>query len=565
MKKFPLLLLLASVLVIVVWLVLRPSAKAPVRASDLVSADTDILIVLPDLKGARERFTGSALGRMLRDRSVSSFLRRPLSRLAEDESYAGARRELAALGLRNLLVAVECADAEQVHVLVAFRASGGEEKTEAALRRLLEEIVRAAETDGVIEESEEGDFRLRTLAVDGQTLQTAVGEGWGAFSNAPAQLQGFLQRVEGREAGLALASAPEYAEVRGAMPDSGDLKIFVRPNRLVEWLVEFSAAQGETLQMAQLAPIAQLRSFGMTIGFEGDDTVERMAFFGGPDLPGAALSNPALPFAPANALLYASNRLNLTPETVGQMMASLPPDAQVMLNSLAVPPAEWPELFGDEAGLFVSWPAASLFPAAMVVAKMKDAARMEKLATQAGGMMAGEAIVSRENDMTVMTWSTGGLNLLAPTLGLRGDLMFLSLAPGDLARALETEKSGDGFATTALWKDSAGFFRKANQQVSVLDLPGLVGRLYTSIQPMLGFAAAMSPDLQRTVDLQLLPAPEDLNQFLGAVRMMQSTQGDGLLSETRGPVTWGSVLLGMSAGLADGFSFLHEEQGGAGE
>jgi hypothetical protein len=566
MKKPLLFLLLAiAAVVVILWLVLRPSAAPEMRASDLVAAETDILLVLPDLSGTKESFASSALGRMLRDQTVQRFLRRPLGRLAEGEAYAAARKELEALQLQNLLLAVEVQGGESLAVLIAFRSKGGPEKMEAALRRLLEEVVRTTDGDGVISESTQGNFSMRSLEVEGQTLQTALGAGWGVFSNSPAQLQAFLQRVEGETAAPALASSPEYQEVRSALPEGGEIRVFLRPNRLVEALVAFSATQGESIRLEQLAPIAQMRSLGLTAGFEGGETVERMVFFGGPKFPGGALSNPALAFAPANTLIYGSSRLHLTDETLEQMLMAVPPEMRQVLDTLAVPPAEWADLLGEEAGFFMAWPPASLLPAFVLLAETKDSEKLEALATQIGGAMAGEAIVSRAEEMTVMTWSTGGLNLVAPTLGLRCDQMFLSLTPGDLARALETAEAGDGLATTSLWKDSAAFFQGADQQISLFDLPALVQRLYTTLQPMLGFAAAMSPDLQRTVDLQLLPAPEDLNQYLGAVKMKQSTLADGMLSEVRGPVTWGSLILGLAAGLSDGFAQLHEESGGSEE
>ena len=528
----------------------------PVITADLVPAETDIFLTFPDLPATAQRWEQSPLGQMVTSPRLQPFFRRPLTQVFQSTEMSTAQRLLRDLQIEELWAAVRFPTIDQPQWMVAFRARGPEAAVTQTLLRLQETL-----TDkGAIEPWGGDGFtgwqsRLTLPTGEVQTIYAVHGLGWAVIGNATASLADLRDRLNDQAPSPSLNDDPDFQKSVQPLDGESDVLFYAATRRVVEKFRTFAEAEGEQPIPTHFARLERWQSFAFA-SLLGPETRERTVLRGAlPEV--RPLSRLAQPLAPANSLFLWEGHTD-TSWIDEETTALLPAGWQAGLQAAGLSPEALRTALGDQAGLVVWWPSASLLPAFVGVAEVREAEVVRQEMSRLGGLLAGDAMVTQTGDLTTLTFRADALmGLVSPTLGFQGDTAYLSINPGDLARALNTPASGDGWTTTPAWTEAASFLNAGDWQRSLLDVPGVVDRVLTTLQPMLAFASALDPSLASAIDVTLLPESSDLRPFLGAVRSRERIlPGEGLLGETIGAITWSSLWLTLPAGLPDGWKTL---------
>lgn len=535
-----------------------PPATDAITA-DLVPADTEIFLTFPDLLETAQRWPKTSLGQMIQSPRLRPFLRRPLSRLLSTPEWQTTQRILQELNVEELFVALRFTSLDDPEVLLAFRAQGGAEAVSATLLRLQETVVGKNMAHPWNGEGFTG-WRSESLehisqADKGMELLTVQGMGWAVLTNRPAWLRDMSLRLQDQPPSPSLYASEAFANTLRPLSDDADVIAYVNTRSLVEKFRSYAEESGATPIPEHFARMERWHAVGFTARL-GAETKERLFLLGEVPSP-ASLPAIASPLAPANTLFLWEGHVAadwLSPESSGL----LPPHWQTGLEDTGMDLDALSKALGEIGGLAMWWPGASLTPAFVGVMEVRDTEVVRTQLTRLGAMLAGDAVVREDNGLTTLSFSPSPLmGLISPTLGFESNKVYFSLNPGDLTRALGTPAAGDGWMTSAVWKENASFLREGNWQRSLLDLPAVVDRSLAALQPLLGFASAMNPSLSSSMDVSLLPEAADLRPFLGAVRSREKVlPGEGILAETDGRLTWATLLLTIPAGLPDGWKML---------
>jgi hypothetical protein len=555
LKKTILLLFTALLLALFFW---RLSSRDDVdrSAAGLVPEGAVLFLEFPDLRQTGDRWWASPAGRMLRDSELLSFWQRPLFLLMASEQMEAAAAQLKPLQLQHLFLAAGLSGEGSPDMLLGFRAAAGREATQIALERLRMEMTRQGASKA--EPFREGKIDGFRQSWAGADLFTGVVGDWGFVSNSAEGVIDFARRDGGLEESASLADSAVFRRTVEALKQaSPDVLAYAQPARVIEELKRFARAQGAVPISSQFEQLEKWESIGLAVRFSEAGVSEKAVAWmtENHDPTGEPrIMDFALPFAPAATLFFTS--MVWQPGTqIAALWPTLPPDLQLALGSIGLLPENFDASLGHKLGFSLWWNSGSLLPSVISIMEIKDEEQFRLVATKLGGLLAGEATVDRSNDLSIMTFRAGALGLISPTLAWRDNLAFLALSPGDLAQGLAAGESREGLAASAIWKEATPFLSHANVQATLVDVPGILRRSHATFQPMLGFAAALNPALNRYADWAHLPSADVLVRHLGAVTSRRETlAGGGVLTEIQGPVTWSSLLLALPAGLTDGFA-----------
>jgi hypothetical protein len=558
MKKILIVLVLIAV-IILASIQLFKGPRATESAAALVPQDTVLFLEFPDLEQTAAGWQQSPMGQMLVDEALRPFWQRPLAELFAGEEWKTACSLLATLKTKSIFLAATFAETGTPQILLGFQAASGAEGMNAVLQRLHDEVTANGGT-GPEAWSNGGASGLRQSWND-STMWTGVLNGWGVIANSEKGLGDFLVRIQGGQSETSLHNSENFRKTIVSLGmDQPDVLMYMSPAEVMRQLREFATAQGAVPISQQFDQLEQWETLAFAVKMSADGVTEKAVAWttdGAPIHTGSGLAEFATRFAPADTLFLTS----LVWEPATQLTAiwpSLPPEFLQVMEYSGIDPTNVSNSLGDKVSLALWWPGGSLLPSALAVTEIKDPDAFGSLAGKLGGLLAGETTIDSSGTLTTMTFRADALGLVSPTMAYRESHGFLAMNPGDIALALATEESGGGLAKGETWKKASPFLSKGSIQLTLVDVPGIVRRAYATFQPMLGFAAAMNPQVSRYADFSRLPEADALVRHLGPVlARREAIPGGGVRTEINGPVTWSSLLLALPAGLADGFSHLN--------
>lgn len=560
MKKILVVVVVVVAALLAAVMLLKP-APAPGGAAMLVPGDAVLFVDFPDLPETSARWQHSPIGKMLVDPKLQPFWQKPLRELLNLSESQATSSILKNLKLLKIFIVASWPDPGAApQILIGFQSAAGDAEAKAALDRLHEEL--AANGGGGPREWKHEAANGMQQTMEGGTLYTITAEGWGAVANSPEALSDFLDRAAGKNRETSLASQPSFVKSVEALGfHKPDGLVFASPAKLMAPLRDLAESEGATPIAEQFAQIEKLESLAIGVQFTPTGVNEKAVAWsveGGAPFTDSQVAAFGARFAPADALFLTS--LVWEPgKAMAAALPSLPPELIQLLTAAGIETGEIAASLGNRMSYSMWWPPGSLIPAALGVVEIQDADAFGKIASQLGALIAGEATSAPVGNLQAITIKADALGLINPTVAYGEEFVFIALNPGDIARGLETGSSSNNLAASQIWKDSSTFLAKADLQASLVDVPGILRRAYATFQPMLGFAAAMSPQVNRYADLSKLPEVDALTSHLGpVVSRKQALDGGGILSEISGPVTWSSLFFAIPAGLTDGFSFLEE-------
>ena len=537
-------------------------------ATDYLPAETVALLSIPNPGQTVADWRGTDLYKIWTEGQVQAFLAKPLSRLPVDKQLGDTWGEIVRLHPSNVFVALTALDPKnsQPHLVGGFQYKGNGEDVDKLLTAPKEEF-RQKFPGGKADLVNYQGHSIETFdAGEGNVLASVYVRDWYLISNDLALLKATLDRVDHHApAGDGtLDKQPDFVAVVGKMPKNPATLIFVRPQVFMDKVYALAAASGQAVDPAQRAEADKVKAVGATTTLEEGklrDTIYTLA--PGHKHPPDALQLSGLPLSSPDTLLSIASLLNI-PERV-----DLPANAPAAgasgaagyqwlgqffqgfsKNGLTL--EQFRSAFGHEATVQLDWPANSQQPGLLVSLDVRDAAAAGKFvdAFTAPAAGTGDWQTTQANGATLHTLAlTQGIGVITPTLVLGDKHLVFGLSPGGVLAALQREKSGGvNFTGGQAYKDGMATVPKGNVASGYLDSRVFFERLYGVLKPaaLLG-TTLLYPQANDYVDLGKLPDTETISKHLGPIVFSQSSDDQGTLVQSTGPVTFFQAGAGLAA------------------
>jgi hypothetical protein len=542
-----LLVLLVGVILLAIgasYLLLKP---APLRSSQLLPADTVLLVAAPDLRRSMERWPKTAVAQIGAEPAVADFLAKPLELAASKGGLEGLDF-LLRLKPGRMFAAVTAVHESGADVVVGFEYFGGRADLDAAMERMYHEMDKAVPNAKRTTADYHGDA-VTTFSGAAPLLFSGSHGRWGFLSNREEALHQALDRAAGRDKSPTLASNPDFKTVRGHLPDDPDFTWFARFKPVIDLVLAAGEKQhAGGVNERQLAQLEKMKAMGGTLRFEGEKQKEAtfILYPNGPKLPPVDRSPMAL--TTPETTFYYDATLDWKMLASDDYLASLPPEAQAFLTDAKIDLRELPEIFGNDLGLIMSWPAGAMIPSVLTVVEVKDRKRVQSLVDGLLGRFGVATTTSELHGAHVVGFPAGRIQFVDPTLAIGDKFVYASITRSEIERALGVQPGTPTLEGAAAFKPALAAYKTDGQVFGYLDSKGLFEGIYNRVRPIAIFAAAMSADIGKYVDVNKLPETETISRHLSPIVYATRQLPDGWLVESSGPVTLSQVFFGAGIG-----------------
>jgi hypothetical protein len=538
------------------FVLLKHRTVRQVRTADLLPPETVLLAELPNLSRTAERWGQTALQQLWQEPELQAFLEQPRAKLpalkgsdAWPEIVAQVRPQQAFFAITNI-------DGDVPRMIAGFSYLGSRAAVEQALENPRANF-KAAYPAGKAELLTHGGAEIQTYTDAGHVLAEAFRENWYFACNNLELLQATLDRFDAKpgHAERTLAGQESFQKGFAPLPRDPELALFIQPQTAVQHLQTLVKASGQLDSLAaSLEELAQVRAFTATSKIEGADFHDSWFVL----TPAAAASTPLARHAlalttPETTLFYAARAPELG--DLGTEVQKQPLLTGLLgLSSLADRRIKLPQLskaLGPELAVLLDWPKSDL-PTPGIAIDVRDPKPLrDALDELTKPDAAGVKWERNEADgATLYHAPTAGMLLpqIVPSIGVSD--RFLTLTFGNPALASRAQKGAASNATVA----QAPAFRSATESVGeatdsfgYLHTAALIERAYTALRPVLAMSVAFNPDLSPYIDAGKLPSAEVLAKHLGSTAYVKRTTPEGILSESKGPITYDQTMVSMLA------------------
>jgi hypothetical protein len=215
--------------------------------------------------------------------------------------------------------------------------------------------------------------------------------------------------------------------------------------------------------------------------------------------------------------------------------------------------ADFKAAFGPEFGVVIDWTAGAMQPKPLLVLDVKDAARAEKFVDALTNGQAGFPAWARQDldgaHFYSMPQGSAGLLPITPVLVVTDKAVLFGLDPDALRKTIQRSKSGEPRL------DKGGDFLASENSVAkpssafgYIDSKALFENVYGIGSNALKMMALFNPRIGDYADISKLPSTETISKHLSPVVYSRSSDADGLLVESIGPVTFNQVVFGAAVG-----------------
>ena len=559
-----------------VYLLRKPGLNAQAAtatASDL-PAETLLLLEVPDPGQTADDWKTTDLYKIWTEPQVQAFVAKPLSQLPPNKNLEGTWEQIVHLDPKNLFVAVTALDEKnnRPHFVAGFQFKG----SDADVDRLLtvpKEQLRQQYPGGKADLVNYQNHSIETFDTgDGNTLASVYLDHSYLIGNDLALLKATVDRREHRApAGEAtLDTQADFQTVGAKLSKNFATMIFARPQVLLGKIYDLAIASGGKIDPAQRAEADKIKALGATTSIEKGkfrDTVYVLA--PGLKYPEGTLQFNGLPLASADTLFYSASLLKLSKIFNSTASATAPGSGAAAGGSLpdllesffpglkqkGLTLERFTTAFGRELTVQLDWSPGSPQPTLLASLDVHDPAA----ATQFVDALSRTVLDTEK-------WQTTQVNGLVLhsqqiaeyvnlTLTNTDKHLILGLSTQGVLAAVKQEKSGGAnFTASQVYKDSVASVHKADQAFAYLDSRVFFERLYSVLKPaaMLGLPM-MYPKANDYVELGKLPDAETISKHLTPMVLSQSTDDQGTLMESVGPMTFtqaGFVVGGTVAAAA---------------
>lgn len=527
--------------------------------TDLLPAETLMLVHLPDVNRTRDEWHRSDLYALWREPEVQAFLQKPLAKIPPNRAWNETRARLTALEPKDAFLAITSLAGNDPKFAAGFRFRGHNSDVEALLADAKARLF-AAFPAGKRETVSYSGHELETFTTPQFALAFGYDGAWWFASNDLASLKAVLDRADRRvtDRKTALTADANFAGARQHMPASYAGFVYVRPQPFLQKLLPLLEASGQSIQTASWQKMQSIQSFAATTSFAGGK-MRDVQFVGVPESAGT-LERASLRFTTKETLLYFTTLLSLPalPPTPATGNAEVMGIERVLaqLAALGITMDDFKAAFTPELALIGDWSTNAQMPSLLGSLPVKDAAKARKiLSTLAGGGSQTGWTQTEANGATIYSFkaTSAGFLTLQPIIAVSDKALLAGLDRATVDAALQrTSDASAQLASVPAYETAARAVPAPSSAFGYFDAKTIVERIDAAVRPLLVMSAAFVPGINDQVDLKKLPNIATISRHLSPVVLSTSYQKDGYVSESIGPFTFtqGAAVFGIAAGAA---------------
>lgn len=518
-------------------------------AALLLPAETVALASLPDLPRSALRWPQTTLAKIGVEPEMKAFLEKPLQYLTKNQGGDVASSILWNLKPGRIFAAVVSVSAKEVGLLVGFQFWGGKAAHDAAIASLREELARGGKPAELTREIYEGT-EITSSNHHGFTLYNASYGQWGFLSNNLPAIKDALDRAAGRKTEGHLADSPRYRQVVSELSKDPDLLIYVQPQVALDTLVAIGQAMGAQANTAQLEQARKIEAVGAATKLDGADLRDTV-FVLRPNPPDVgSLQHGPMKLTSSRTIAYFDFVMDFS--QYANVAAN--PAVASFLSSRGVQDLRlfqlFPEAFGPECSVNISWPGDKMKPEAFLAVQIKDQAKAEEALMSILALFP-ETTVTDEGPYRFYNFRALQTTLANPTITMAEGYVLVGIDPGDLSQAVASLKSNEPLDKSPAFASAIPAYKAANEVFGYVDVKTIFDRGFPMLRPVFIFGTALMPGASDIVDSTKLPQTETISKHLKPIVYAQTRKANGYLIESSGPITMNqAVLLGASAGAS---------------
>jgi hypothetical protein len=178
-----------------------------------------------------------------------------------------------------------------------------------------------------------------------------------------------------------------------------------------------------------------------------------------------------------------------------------------------------------------------MIPSILAVIEVKDRPAVE---TFVESMFTSSGVATTASELhgaRVFGFPGSKIQLIDPVVAIGDKFLYGALTSAELERALGVKPGAPTLESAAAFKPALAAYRAEAQAFGYLDSKALFEGVYNRVRPIAIFAAAMSSDVGKFVDVNKLPETEAISRHLSPIIYGNRQLPDGWLVESSGPVT----------------------------
>ena len=380
---------------------------------------------------------------------------------------------------------------------------------------------------------------------------------WTAPSTAPAK-------------DATLDKEADFQAVSAKLPADHATLLFLRPQTFLGKVYLLAAASGQTVDPAQHAEADKLKAVGAATSIEQGkirDTIYVLA--PGLQQPEHALQMSGLPLTTVDTLFFSASLLDLDKafRKSGSGAGAGGPGDLIgnWLKQQGLSLEQLRAALGQELTVQLDWPGGNAQPFLSLSLDVRDPAAAAKLidglTRPSTGVEGWQTTPDNGVVLHSLPMAGGYLNL---TVTNTDKHLILSLnAEGAKALVKQEKTGGANFTGSEAYKHGVAALPKADRAFGYLDSKMFFERLYGVLKPAAMFGGTMMyPQINDYVELGKLPDGDVISKHLSPIILSQSSDAQGVLVESVGPVTFLQAGVGIGGlGAAAAFPALQKQYG----
>jgi len=581
-KSWILLIVVLAVACVAAWLYFTPFRRH-YRAEELLPEKTLVFVDIPNTTASRERFAGTALGKIWAEPEIRAFLERPLQaarqilsqKSKERAIFQGVLQMLATCRGEAFLACVDVSISPRLDPLLIAGFDPGDQHKQA--ERALADLIarcRSLYPEILIEKREFESGSCQVLVSGGKTrLAFARVGNFFLFSREEEALQQVILRAKNKKKAR-LMDAPAYALHREKHP-ARDVLIFLNSQPVLDRVKPLLA-----LQPALWTRLDSMLPYGSFLGVSifKQGGMESHSWVSAPGAPKPKTGpgdfqkceRRSLEAAGADTLLYGTLHFNPS-KWVARLKASSEQNQGVLrriferildvLSIRGIQPDEF--LFsqiGPELALLLEWnesepPLLSVLIQMRNLEKFKTASKkfFETLKLETGtspgssGKKSQKAPTQKPLKRLVYSLKKGGSSAgISPAFAFSDSWAIISFSPAAAEKILRTLDDRDFLlAARPEFQAAASRFGSDGHLFVYCDQKRLFERIYNLAGPMASFVDPLMPSMRNYVDLSRLPPTETVSRHLFPSVHVHGADGNGDDQSSFGPINLSGLTLGV--------------------
>lgn len=527
----------------------RPVALGELKAAGYLPPDTVAFVEITDMQRSKARWQETALHKIAEEPEVAAFLVKPKSLVPA----SGDLDRFRALNPKEVFLAVTGRDAAGPKVVGGFDFSGNRKDAESLVADLKNRF-KSRYPDGQSDLEPYGSSQIETFTHDNKTIATVFKGPWFLASNDLDLLKSTLDRVAAKTGSSAsLRDDATYKFCVAKLPADSDFTVFVAMKGIVDDLTTMLEA-APNADRSTAEDLKKIQGIAASMKFDGENLHDALYFYrpGGearaplafnskaytsPDTVLYFALNPTLKQAPAlpNAALDRSGMLS----ALSGVLSSL--------SEAGLGFEEFKAAFGPEAGAAINWGKNSPMAGLALALDVRDKEKAGKfLDTLSRGLPKQE--VDGTQYYALPELGEGFIHV-SPVFALTDKALLFGIDRNSVQDVVSSAKSdAPRIDESPVFKAASALVPKPTDSFAYVDTRALFEKVYGLAALPLRLGGALSP-ASRYFDFGKMPfTAAPISKHLGPIVFSQSTDENGTLSESVGPITFTEVAFGVGVG-----------------